>query len=136
MEFQNHQIEKANHYSSPWRVIPDEMTFPDPRAQYCQEKEREGGKKRNSERKRERDRKRENNKKPKFIHIYFIVPKVLLPVNFSRLLVPCSRLGVSEHFFCKGKDCKYFRLCKPFFVAYSSVFFVQPLKTKPGYHQI
>ena len=68
MEYQSHQRGQASHYASPWRVIPDDMTFLIP---VLSTVKRKGvGEKTDSE------KKRENNQKSKFIHIHFNIPKV------------------------------------------------------------
>lgn len=52
MEYQSHQRGQASHYASPWRVIPDDMTFLIP---VLSTVKRKGvGEKTDSEKKRER----------------------------------------------------------------------------------
>ena len=68
MESQSHQRRQASHYASPWRVIPDDMTFLIPVLSIV--KKKGVGEKKDSEKK-----KREDNQKSKFIHIHFSVPK-------------------------------------------------------------
>ena len=67
MESQSHQTGQTSHYTSPWRVIPNDMTFLIP---VLSTVKRKGlGEKTDSE------KRRENNQKSKFFHIHFIVPK-------------------------------------------------------------